>query len=78
MKKKQAQAAKFSGCYSKDESMGPKGDSIRHNGMHFLPVPPYLKNLTTVEMTLISKIAVIMNVHVLRYGMLASKGQVLC
>ena len=41
--------------------------------MHFLPTP-YLKNLTTVEMAHASKIIVVMNVHVLRYGMLASKG----
>ena len=54
--------------------MGPETDEIRTNNMHFLPTPPYLKNLTTVEMALISKITVVMNVHVLRYGMLASKG----
>ena len=42
--------------------------------MHFNEIPPYLKNLTTVEIALISKITVVFNVHVLRYGMVASKG----
>ena len=72
--KKKSQAAKFSGCYSLPEDMGPVCNKIRTNNMHFEPVPPYLQNLTSVEMALISKIAVAINVHILRYGMLASKG----
>ena len=54
--------------------MGPSTNTMRTNSMHFEPVPPYLQNLTTVEMALISRITVVMNVHILRYGMLASKG----
>ena len=73
-RRKFKQAAKFSGCYSRTDDMGPHTDEITTNNMHFLPIPPYLQNLTTVEMALISKITVVMNVHVLRYGMLASKG----
>jgi len=42
--------------------------------MHFLEVPPFLQNLSTVEMALISKITVCMNVHMLRHGMMAAKG----
>ena len=57
-----------------DDDLGPAQDNIRHNGMHFLPVPPFLQNLTILEVALIRRITVIMNVHLLRYGMLASKG----
>ena len=47
---------------------------MRHQNMHFAELPPYLKNLTTVEMALISGITVVMNVHLLRYGMFSYKG----
>ena len=66
--------AKFSGIYSTDIDIGPPTNKMRHQNMHFSEIPPYLKNLTTVEMALISRITVVMNVHLLRYGMLASKG----
>ena len=66
--------AKFSGIYSTDIDIGPPTNKMRHQNMHFAEIPPYLKNLTTVEMALISRITVVMNVHLLRYGMLASKG----
>ena len=42
--------------------------------MHFETVPPYLLNLSTVELALISRITVCLNVHILRYGMLTAKG----
>ena len=42
--------------------------------MHFEAIPPYLQNLTTLEAALISRISVAINVHILRYGMLAYKG----
>ena len=68
-------AAKFSGAFSvHDDDLGPATHTIRDNGMHFLPVPPYLQNLTLLEISLIRRITVIMNIHLLRYGMLASKG----
>ena len=48
-KSKVLKPAKFSGIQSIDIDMGPKGDLIRHNNMHFSPVPPYLQNLSMVE-----------------------------
>ena len=45
-----------------------------HNNMHFLDVPPFLKNLTAVEQLMIRKIIVSQFIHTLKYGMLASKG----
>ena len=74
LKKGLLKAAKFSGIYSPECDLGPKHHQIRHNNMHFEPVPPYLQNLSTVETALISRITVVMNIHLLRYGMLASKG----
>ena len=73
-KKERPTAAKFSGLDSLDVDMGHRGDVIRHNNMHFAEIPPYLKYLSTVEMALISRITVVMNVHLLRYGMMSSKG----
>ena len=70
-------AAKFSGINSAEEDMAydPTNNlPVRHNDMHFRIVPPYLKGLTTTEIALISKISVLMNVHVLKTGMFASKG----
>ncbi|XP_057310732.1 uncharacterized protein LOC130648690 [Hydractinia symbiolongicarpus] len=74
-KKNVTTPARFSGILSvDDDDLGPLHDNIRHNDMHFLPVPPYLQNLTILEVALIRRITVIMNIHLLRYGMLASKG----
>jgi hypothetical protein len=73
-KKSCIKPAKFSGCLSDESSKGPSTNILRTNNMHFMDIPPYLQNLSTVEMALISRITVIMNVHILRYGMLASKG----
>ena len=73
-KKANKKPSKFSGCFSDNIDMGPPTNLIRTNNMHFEPVPPYLENLTTVEMALVSRITVVMRVHILRYGMLASKG----
>ena len=70
-------AAKYSGIYSTEDDMAldPSNNQIlRHNDMHFRKVPPYLQGLTTTETALISKISVLMNVHVLKTGMFASKG----
>ena len=72
-KKERPTAAKLSGLDSLDVDMGHRGDAIRHN-MHFAEIPPYLKDLSTVDMALISRITVVMNVHLLRYGMMSSKG----
>ena len=66
--------AKFSGVNSSDIDLSPAYNIMKNNNMHFHQVPPYLQNLTTVEMALISRITVAMNVHLLRYGMLACKG----
>jgi hypothetical protein len=44
--------------------------------MHFLPVPPFLDDLTAVELALVSKITGVMRIHVLRTGMLSSAGHV--
>ena len=41
--------------------VAPETHQIRHNDMHFRDVPPYLADLTTTEMALISKISVITN-----------------
>uniref|UniRef100_A0A7M5XMZ9 DUF6570 domain-containing protein n=1 Tax=Clytia hemisphaerica TaxID=252671 RepID=A0A7M5XMZ9_9CNID len=56
------------------ELRAAKWSIIRHNNMHFGPIPECFKNLTTVELALISKITVCMRVHMLRYGMMSSKG----
>ena len=72
--KGRVKAARFSGAYTTDDDdLGPVG-TIRHNNMHFEEVPPYLKGLTMLEESLIRRITVIMNIHLLRYGMLSSKG----
>ena len=55
-KSKTVKPAKFSGIQSIEIDMGPKGDLIRHNNMHFSPVPPYLHNLSMVEKAVIAKI----------------------
>ena len=73
-KSKIVKPAKFSGIQSIEIDMGPKGDLIRHNNMHFSPVPPYLQNLSMAEKALIAKITVCINVHLLRHGMLSAKG----
>ena len=44
------------------------------NNMHFSKIPDELKNLTLAESMLILKFTVAMHVHLLKYGMLASKG----
>ncbi|XP_066910877.1 uncharacterized protein [Clytia hemisphaerica] len=73
--KQSEKPAKFSGYLTTDEKdLGPPSHPIRHNGMHFLPIPPFLQNLTMVERLLIAKITVCTNVHLLRHGMLSSKG----
>ena len=56
------------------QDMGPSSNEIQTNNMYFEVIPPYLQNLTTLEAALISRISVAINVHILRYGMLASKG----
>ena len=71
-KKKARQAAKFLGYLSTEEDLGPLPDAIRDNGMHFYPAPHYLEDLTMVELA--SKITVCENIHLLRYGILSSKG----
>ena len=74
-KKKVQIAAKFSGAFSTDDDdLGPSCHQIRHNDMHFLPIPPYLQNLTMLKVSLIRRITVIMKIHLLRFGMLSSKG----
>ena len=50
------------------------GAGISHNNMHFAEVTPFLANLTFIETLMIRKITVVMYVHNLKYGMLASKG----
>ena len=70
-------AAKFSGIFPSEEDLAYDSTSslhMKHNDMHFRKIPPYLKRLTTTELALISKINVIMNVHVLKTGMFSSKG----
>ena len=67
-------AAKFSGCFSAESELGPPENIVRHNNMHFHDIPPFLQNLKTLEMALIAKITVVMNVHVLKFGMLSAKG----
>ena len=50
------------------------GAGISHNNMHFAEVPPFVANLTFIEILVIRKIAVATYVYNLKYGMLASKG----
>ena len=50
------------------------GAGISHNNMHSAEVPPFLANLAFIETLMIRKITVVMYVHNLKYGMLASKG----
>ena len=45
-----------------------------HNNLHFGEVPPYLKHLTMMEMALIAKISVFINVTMIKYGVKQSKG----
>ena len=73
-KKNTRRPAKWSGYLSVESDLGPEKSLIRHNNMHFYPIPDVLKQLTTIELALISKITVCMRVHMLRYGMLSSKG----
>ena len=73
-KKCRSRAAKWSGYLSPEACLGPIEDQIRDNNMHFYKIPDQLKNLTTVELALISKITVCIRVHMLRHSMLASKG----
>ena len=64
----------FSGVHSSENVLGNPSNTFRHNNMHFEDIPPFLKNLNQLETAMISKIAIGMKVHILRYGMLASKG----
>ena len=72
--KKKLSALRFSGYLSNSEDCYKESDSYFHNNQHFLPIPPFLKDLTFVESLLIRKISVAVYVHSLKYGMLASKG----
>ena len=72
--RKKCEVPLFSGCRSVEEHLGPKTHELRHNNMHFEDVPPFLQNLTALESSLVSKVSVGIRVHILRYGMLASKG----
>ena len=67
-KSKRDQVARFSGVFSCGT------DRRNHNNMNFLKVPPFLKNLRLIEKMMIRRITVYMNIHSLKYGMLASKG----
>jgi hypothetical protein len=70
-----ARLLKFSGWSTPAAHLGPADTHLRHNNMHLSArCPVYLEGLTQLEMSLISPIAAIMNIHVLRGGMLASKG----
>ena len=64
---KKALAPRFSGYLTPPEYLPTnEHDRIKSNNQHFLPVPPYLQNLSAVEIALISKISVVMNIHTLR------------
>ena len=64
---KKALAPRFSGYLTPPEYLPINdNDRIKSNNQHFLPVPPYLQNLSAVEIALISKISVVMNIHTLR------------
>ena len=68
-------ASPFSGiCTTTDADLGPATDELRHNNMHFLPKPHFLEGLTPVERALIARISSVQRVHLLRQGMLSSKG----
>ena len=47
---------------------------MRHNNMHFLPVPPFLQNLSTVEKSMVARIIPVMRIRRLAKGMLSSTG----
>ena len=57
-----------------DLDLGPADDPIRHNSMHFLPVPPFLRDLTDVEKTMIARIIPVMRIQRLGKGNLSSSG----
>ena len=66
-------AAKFSGIFSQEDDLAfdPSVNlPMRHNNMHFRKIPPFLKRLSTTELALVSKIAVTINVHVLKTGLI--------
>jgi len=54
--------------------LGPRSTALRHNDQNFLPVPPFLQQLTAVEVALICRISCIQRIFILRGGMLGSRG----
>ena len=62
-KRKNLSAAKVSGINSLPEHCGKKSDIIRHNNMHFMPVPPYLQNISLIETALIQEISVLLYIQ---------------
>ena len=77
VKNKPIKILKFSGIHSPESDLPPitLNNKIRHNNMHFSEQPPFLKNLTLVELALVSKISVIMNIHILKkFGMFSYTG----
>ena len=70
-KSKKVNTPQFSGYLTSPEYCMEGG---KHNNMHFLPIPPFLQNLTTIEQLMIRRIITFMQVHTLKYGMLASNG----
>ena len=72
-------AGLFSGfaSHSRDRQGAQLGGSngLRlHNDMHFKPVPHYLRGLSTVEVALVARINSVQRIHLLKQGMLSSKG----
>ena len=51
-------------------------DGIRHNNMHHVPAPIHFEGASELEIALVCRIATIVNLHVLRGGMLSATGHV--
>lgn len=71
--------AMFSGIDSDEAHLASPDLDVypRHNNMHLAPIPPFLQNLTLIEEALISPYSTVMHLHMLKHGMLASKGHII-
>lgn len=50
--------------------------SVQHNMMHFVPTQDYFEGASELEISLVARVAGIVNLHVLRGGMFAATGHV--
>ena len=67
----------FSGKYSPSCDKNMAKGAIEHNNMHHVPAPVYFKGASELEISLVCRIATVVNLHVLRGGMLSATGHVI-